>query len=1063
MKSISLPYDFEFCLEVPIEYADVSAFGYPRVQVSEYQTPSMYREYKECRPPIWLEPDPSFSGYSSAPTYPIEQPSAVINTSYNPVSLPEPKFEPKNNLDDLTSSEKQLLSKACSVLQLASLSIDDDFVEQGGDSISAVTLSVELESIGMKLDTMDIMKYRVFSEMSQHIKQETHTQILKGENIGDIDLLPAQRWFFEQDFMQPNHYNHAATIALPEDISCVRLEQALIRLTEHHDIFRSRFNHFHETSRQTFIESTEGLISFAEESFANQDECDIYLANLNESFELDSGEGVMFKAVLYRFRSECRALLYMCAHHLIVDATSWKVIARDLQSLYEGDCETRLPQYSGVQIYAQTLNAQLEKICKNETSYWLKSDSFSPKCRSSFPARVETITIDERVTAQLLDQANKPYNTRPNELLLTALSNLLSDRGEHIEVLMESEGRQNLASNIKVDATVGWFASVYPLDLPSTKSHASQQIKRVKEAVRNVPNNGANYLHLAYHHPDSGVKRRLQNRLNAPISFKYHDDYPSGDSEVWPLLINKQECLVNERNKALREIEINCWIQDQKLHIQVEVTSLKINLTSMILNFADEVRSIVSHCTDKRTVPALTPSDLTNLDLTQQHIEAIENKIGTLSAIYPATHFQRELLYFHRLNRDYQIDQVYYQIGGDLNLNAFEKAWDIALARHDILRAVFCDAFDRGSPIVIVPEVSKMRIVHEDWSHLSAESQQEELEERLISERRKEINELSSPLMRLWLGDLGGHRHTMIFTFHHVLFDRWSMQTFLSEIMRDYDALVQGLSPSIYPMSFEPFSHYISDYQNDSKAKSFWRNYLRNAPKNFRLPRSNTTFNEVPTRIQNVNMQLTDIETGQIAARARAYNVTTNQFCQLCWAHTLSKVTGKQDVVFGTTLAKRPSSIHAITHMVGLFLATPPVRVNVSGNIAFALSNLVENSANRLEYGFFDLNEYDEDWKPVAPFGTLFVFDNYPDQENHPTSKMLSLEKLGTVSGTNHQLVLCVTPGHAMSYTLFFDGTEISEEVANLVANEFLSSMLTLCETDSLNVGSTGSDTRMFQ
>ncbi|WP_224055879.1 condensation domain-containing protein [Vibrio penaeicida] len=982
-------------------------------------------------------------------------------------ALPIPTTEFDDDLRHLTSIQRQLLSKACSVLQLNSLSIKDDFVSRGGDSVSAITLSVEMESIGMKLDTIDIMKHTVFSEMSEHIKHEAPTQIVRGETTGLIDLLPAQQWFFEQNFMQPNHYNDAVTLSLPGDVSCARMEQALLRLTEHHDIFRTRFNKTFETGKQELIDTHEDLFSFAEESFANYEELDIYLAGLNETFDLESGAGVMFKAVLYRIRNESTIYLYLCAHHLIVDSASWHIIARDLQALYDGGCDTKLPNYSGAQIFTQSLNAQLERICKNETAYWLKSDSFSPKCRPNIQSRVETITVDEHVTAQLLSDANTPYRTSPRELLLTALSNILIERGENTEVLMRGCGRQELSSNVKVDDTIGWFTSIFPLKLPSIKTNLSQQIKNVKESFRSVPEEGSNYLHLAYHHPDNGVRRRLQSRLNASISFKYLGQYNSisDNPNKWNMELCNLGYMVGERNKPLREMEVVCWILEGKLHIQFEVTSLQINLTSLMSNFADEVRTIVTHCTDTETPNTLTPSDLKNVTLNQQHIETIESKLGSLSAIYPATHAQRALLYSNRINRDFQIGQEYFQLSGTLHTSAFQQAWDIALKRHDILRAVFCDSFEKGKPLVIVPENSKMPIKYEDCTGVSEKDKDAEMTQHLVIERRREISEVSSPLMRLWLGNFGNDDHAMILTYHQVLFDQWSMQSFLAEVMRDYESLLLGREPDVTPFSFEPFVHYIHDYQNDSKARAFWRNYLKGAPKNLRLPRSADSLCDNPIRMQNISMQLTDMESGQIIARAREHSVTTNQLCQLGWAHTLSKATGKKDIVFNTTLAKRPSSILDIDRMMGVFSATPPLRINVNGDVSSALSQIAESSAERLEYGFLDLNEYDEEWVPTTRGGTLFVFNSqlaHEIQPIHPRTQNLTLERLGTVSGTSHQIIMSVTSGHAMSFNLFFDSTEISEEVANLIANEFLSSLLTLCDNDSLDVGALCSIAKAF-
>ncbi|MCP4296965.1 MAG: hypothetical protein GY786_15285 [Proteobacteria bacterium] len=316
--------------------------------------------------------------------------------------------------------------------------------------------------------------------------------------------------------------------------------------------------------------------------------------------------------------------------------------------------------------------------------------------------------------------------------------------------------------------------------------------------------------------------------------------------------------------------------------------------------------------------------------------------------------------------------------------------------------------------------------------------------------------------MRLWVGKFGPNDHCMIFTYHQVLFDRYSMQTFLAEVMKDYDSLIHGHLPSLSPTSFEPFVHYIADFQNDSKARAFWRHYLKGAPKSLCFPKSADCLIDQPLRMQNVKIQLTDIESRQIFERSREYSVTTNQFCQLAWAHTLSKLTGKKDIIFSTALTKKPANIPDIQQTVGVFSAHPPLRIIVKGKVSKALSQIAETYTERLKYGFLDLNEYNEEWVPTPGLGTLFLFNNQPEKESETSSSSLVSEQLGTVSGSNHQMVMSVTSGSEMTFSLLFDTTQISENVANEVTNEYLSSLLTLCHADSLDVGSLYSVDKVF-
>ena len=50
---------------------------------------------------------------------------------------------------------------------------------------------------------------------------------------------------------------------------------------------------------------------------------------------------------------------------------------------------------------------------------------------------------------------------------------------------------------------------------------------------------------------------------------------------------------------------------------------------------------------------------------------------------------------------------------------------------------------------------------------------------------------------------------------------------------------------------------------------------------------------------------------------------------QAAWAILLGRMTGRDDVVFGVTVAGRPPEIAGIESMVGLFINTLPLRVKL--------------------------------------------------------------------------------------------------------------------------------------
>ena len=60
---------------------------------------------------------------------------------------------------------------------------------------------------------------------------------------------------------------------------------------------------------------------------------------------------------------------------------------------------------------------------------------------------------------------------------------------------------------------------------------------------------------------------------------------------------------------------------------------------------------------------------------------------------------------------------------------------------------------------------------------------------------------------------------------------------------------------------------------------------------------------------------------------AREHALTLNTLMQTAWGILLGRLTGRDDVVFGVTVAGRPAELAGVEHMVGLFINTLPLRM----------------------------------------------------------------------------------------------------------------------------------------
>ncbi|ODT45361.1 MAG: non-ribosomal peptide synthetase, partial [Nitrospira sp. SCN 59-13] len=403
-----------------------------------------------------------------------------------------------------------------------------------------------------------------------------------------------------------------------------------------------------------------------------------------------------------------------------------------------------------------------------------------------------------------------------------------------------------------------------------------------------------------------------------------------------------------------------------------------------------------------------------------------------IEAMYYLSPLQQGLL-FHRLS-DAAADPYFYQyayrVQGNLRLDAFERAWQLAVERHAVLRTAFVWE-GVPKPLQVVRREVRLPIERHDWRNVPEDEQRVRFTSLLDRDRATGLDLLHPPLMRLHVIRNSDQEWMLINSHHHLLLDGWSMAIVLRDVLTAYETLALGQVPAVKPL--RPYRDYISwvNRQDIKQAETFWRGALagfeRLTPIPIEAPAEQTAAETLPFAEQS--LRLSSTETESLQAFAKRTKVTMNTVLQGAWALLLHRYSGAMDVLFGATVSGRTAELAGVDDMVGLFINSLPIRVAVRPDQSLTdwLRGVQEHNAALRQYEWTPLSDIQR-WSHVPNgtplFESLMVFESYPEAGDDGSSPTLAVEPWAPPSSgayrltqgrNNYPLSLMVEPGRDLS------------------------------------------------
>ena len=163
------------------------------------------------------------------------------------------------------------------------------------------------------------------------------------------------------------------------------------------------------------------------------------------------------------------------------------------------------------------------------------------------------------------------------------------------------------------------------------------------------------------------------------------------------------------------------------------------------------------------------------------------------SISYPLTSAQNRLWILSQLEGGsvaYNMPVVL-RITGDINYHLFQNSFNKLIQRHEILRTYFkINEQDVIRQYVVPFETINFSIDQVDFINKS--NTEKELENYLQSLNDEAFDLEQFPLIRASLINITDKERIFFFSRHHIIGDGWSSQIIISEVVKTYNALVQG-------------------------------------------------------------------------------------------------------------------------------------------------------------------------------------------------------------------------------------------------------------------------------
>ncbi len=432
-------------------------------------------------------------------------------------------------------------------------------------------------------------------------------------------------------------------------------------------------------------------------------------------------------------------------------------------------------------------------------------------------------------------------------------------------------------------------------------------------------------------------------------------------------------------------------------------------------------------------------------DDTREQVAALAADPAGIEALYPLTDMQKGML-FHSLldpGSGVYFEQFVYRLGGELDVDAYRRAWRQVVDRHEILRAWI--AFDGlAEPLQAIQRDAALEFTIHDWVEVPPEEQWSRLERHLLADRRRDFDYAEAPLFRVTLIRLGKRSFKLILSYHHLILDAWSLFVLLRDSLELYGAAVGGPVPQLEPT--RSFGDYVDlvRAKDAEPSRRYWEERLAGfrAPTVIGKAEKLGLFASSLDLHAEARLDLGEELTRELLAYGRRHRLTLNSLVQGAWGMVLASLSGRSDVCFGITITHRPVELQGVEDLVGIFINTLPMRLVLESGQAvgdwLAQVQRVQVAARAHEHYPLPLIQERSEMPNDQPlFETLLIFENFPRGSGWTDRGGMKVRQDRYIGWTNYPFAIEAMPEEQLFFQVKYDEAFFDSALVDCILTTF--------------------------